>query len=221
MIDRGKQLMRVNVGCGRSPTAGWKNFDNSLTVRLAKIPLLIDCLAAARILDHAQRDFAAFVKSSEIQYADAARHIPLPSGTVDTLYSSHMLEHLYPESARTFLVEARRVLRSGGWLRLALPNLELLVEQYLAHRDADVFVQSSLLASPPCSGLIGRLRSLIAGDRHHLWMYDGRSLCKLLTTCGFVDAQALPPGVTRIPEAEPLNLAERVDESLYVEARNP
>jgi hypothetical protein len=28
--------LRVNVGCGSSPTPGWVNFDNSLSVRAAR-----------------------------------------------------------------------------------------------------------------------------------------------------------------------------------------
>ena len=28
-------MKRINIGCGSSPTAGWNNFDNSLSVRLA------------------------------------------------------------------------------------------------------------------------------------------------------------------------------------------
>ena len=32
--------VRVNVGCGSSPTPGWVNFDNSLSVRAARWPLL-------------------------------------------------------------------------------------------------------------------------------------------------------------------------------------
>jgi hypothetical protein len=33
-------MIRVNIGCGQSPTPSWKNFDNSLTVRIAKSSLL-------------------------------------------------------------------------------------------------------------------------------------------------------------------------------------
>jgi len=32
--------MRVNIGCGQSPTPGWINFDNSLTVKIARSSLL-------------------------------------------------------------------------------------------------------------------------------------------------------------------------------------
>jgi predicted SAM-dependent methyltransferase len=40
-----------------------------------------------------------------------------------------MIEHLDRREARSFLAEARRVLRPGGVLRLAAPDLSRLVDQ--------------------------------------------------------------------------------------------
>ena len=49
-------------------------------------------------------------------------------------------------------------------------------------------------------------------------MYDEGSLCALLKDAGFVEARALPPGQTTIANPGALNLREREEESLYVEA---
>ena len=32
--------VRINVGCGMTPTPGWTNYDNSLSVKLARRPIL-------------------------------------------------------------------------------------------------------------------------------------------------------------------------------------
>jgi predicted SAM-dependent methyltransferase len=214
-------MMRVNLGCGDMPTQGWRNFDNSPSLRLAKVPFLTECLGALGLLNAPQRKFATFARGARIEYADATRRIPLPDDSVDAIYSSHMLEHLYPEQARSFLREALRTLRRGGIIRLAVPDLEKLAKRYLAHGDADLFMKSSLLADPPRYGLAERLRLLMIGSRHHLWMYDGRSLCRLLTSCGFVEALPMRPGSTGIAEPGALDLSERADESVYVEAEKP
>ncbi|CAA9217761.1 MAG: hypothetical protein AVDCRST_MAG93-305, partial [uncultured Chloroflexia bacterium] len=51
-------------------------------------------------------------------------------GTVDILYSSHMLEHLDRDSARRFLHEAYRVLKPGGAIRIVVPDFALLIDRY-------------------------------------------------------------------------------------------
>jgi hypothetical protein len=66
-----------------------------------------------------------------------------------------------------------------------------------------------------------RLRWLVAGFRDHGWMYDGPSLCRLLQTAGFVDVGEVSAGHTMISDPGELNLREREDESVFVEARAP
>jgi len=51
-------------------------------------------------------------------------------------------------------------------------------------------------------------------------MYDGKSMVRLLTKAGFRDPQILPPGSTLIKDPGSLNLWERKEESVYIEALN-
>ncbi|MCC6621337.1 MAG: methyltransferase domain-containing protein [Deltaproteobacteria bacterium] len=164
-------------------------------------------------------DLVVAASSSGIEHADASGRIPAADGSIDVVYSSHMLEHLPRSVARHFLGEVRRVLVPGGIVRLAVPDLALLIAEYQRHGDADRLMASSLLTAEPGSGLRARARAWIAGPRHHQWMYDGASLVRLLGELGFTDAHVVPAGTTRIPEPGPLDLYERADESLYVEAR--
>tara|TARA_B100000902_G_C26437580_1_gene494502 strand:- start:152 stop:307 length:156 start_codon:yes stop_codon:yes gene_type:complete len=48
-------------------------------------------------------------------------------------------------------------------------------------------------------------------------MHDEDSLIKLLSSCGFKDVVALPPGQRNIPNERNLDLHERKKESVYVE----
>jgi hypothetical protein len=132
-----------------------------------------------------------------------------------------MFEHLDRSQARAFIAEARRVLKPGGRLRLAVPDLERLASAYLADGDADTFVERLLLATDPPTSAADAVRQVVIGPRNHRWMYDGRSLCALLSDQGFSDVRVVPPGVTHIDRPEPLNLFERADESVYVEATRP
>jgi predicted SAM-dependent methyltransferase len=203
----------LNVGCGGSPTPGWVNIDNSPTVRLAAFPWLWP------LLPPPSRSFAQRAHDFGVIWGTATR-LPQKDGLADALYSSHMMEHLDRREAAVFLKEALRVLRPGGVLRLALPDLGRSVTDYLEHRDADRFVTEIFMGTVRPHTPAQWLRHIITGPRHHLWMYDGPSLVRLLTNAGFVSARVLAPGETMIPDAQALNLAEGGD-SVFVEAIRP
>jgi SAM-dependent methyltransferase len=141
--------------------------------------------------------------------------------SVDAIYTSHMLEHLDRAQARRFLAEVYRVLIPGGIVRVSVPDLGRLAERYRIAGDADAFVEGLLMFTTNPSTWRQRLRLALVGFRHHLWMYDASSLTKLLLACGFVEAASLPAGTTHIPSPGQLNLREREEESIYVEAARP
>jgi predicted SAM-dependent methyltransferase len=215
------RYVRINVGCGQTPTTGWRNLDNSLSLRLAKIPLLPELLYKSRLLEESQYQFIQFAKFNRIEFGDATKGLPISSGSVDVLYSSHMLEHLDKTEAKLFLKEARRVLRSGGIIRLSVPDLHKQVQKYLEFGDADAFIASTLVCQSKPKTIMQRLRILIVGARHHNWMYDGPSMVRLLSLMGFKEPCVLSAGTTMIGNPGELNLFEREDESVYLEAFNP
>ena len=210
--------MRINVGCGSTPTEGWTNFDNSLMVRLVKIPGLVTALSRAHVLGQHQLVFARVAREANISWANAARRLPVPSSAAEAIYSSHMLEHLDRREALRCLGEFHRVLTFGGILRIAVPDIERLARRYLESLDADRFIESTLLAQDRPTGVLGLLRALVVGPRHHMWMYDARSLVRLLESCGFSEVRAVPPGESAIPNPGALDLHERADETIFVEA---
>lgn len=212
-------LVRVNIGCGQTPTRGWRNFDNSFSLRLSKIPLLPDLLHQLGFLESSQYRFIRFARENDIEYGDATKRLPIESRSVDVLYSSHMLEHLDRNEADRFLKEVFRVLRPGGIIRIVVPDIKKQVAQYNETADADAFIEATNLCVRRPRSLAQRLRLLLVGTRHHQWMYDGNSLSNLLEKHGFLKAEVLPAGQTRIHDHEPLDLRERFSESVYVEAK--
>ncbi len=210
--------IKVNAGCGLSPTPGWLNFDNSFSVRVAALPLVPSALRHTGFLGAKSGELAELAREGSIRFANAAARIPCTSGSVAAVYSSHMIEHLDRAEARAFLVEVKRVLQPGGVVRIAAPDLFQLVNAYLTTGDADEFVAGIHMGLDRPAGLRGWARWTLVGPRHHLWMYDGGSLAQLLTAAGFEEAAVVPPGLTSIPEPGKLDLAERAAESVYVEA---
>lgn len=66
---------------------------------------------------------------------DVRRRLPFADASVDAVYHSHLLEHLDAAEAKSFLRECRRVLRSDGTLRVAVPDLEGIAAAYLSELD--------------------------------------------------------------------------------------
>lgn len=213
--------MRVNIGCGKTPCKGWRNFDNSISVKLSRILFFDVLLYKLKIIDGNQYTFIKTCRENNIEYGNVAKKIPLANNSVEVLYSSHMMEHLDRDSANHFLSEARRVLRPNGIIRLALPDLKKLVEEYIQSEDADKFLTSTHLCHPAPKSWIHKFKFLLTGIRYHQWMYDGQSLRKLLESHGFIKILVIPAGETRIPNPGLLDLKERSSESFYIEAECP
>lgn len=74
-------------------------------------------------------DYTAY--SKEVIQHDLSKGIPLKSQTVDFLYNSHILEHFNKKDGHNLLLECKRVLKKGGILRIVVPDLKCLAEEYL------------------------------------------------------------------------------------------
>lgn len=130
-------------------------------------------------------------------------------------------DYLDQNEAEKFLREALRILRPGGIIRIAVPDIKKQIAHYNESGDADAFIAATHLCMPRPRSIALRLRLLLIGTRHHQWMYDGNSLASLLHKHGFVKADVMPVGQTKIHDYEPLDLEERTSESVYVEAGKP
>lgn len=209
--------VRVNIGCGRTPTDGWVNMDNSPAIKLANAPIRYRLAKTFKLLNQDQIENIEWNRQNKITFADATKSIPLEENSAECIYTSHMIEHLPREGVLKFLSEALRVLDDDGVIRIAVPDLRIAVDSYLASENADDFMSDILVQAPPINTLRQKISLFMSGYRHHLWMYDGRSLCRLLESCGFQNVQVCADGYTQISNPNGLNLHEREDKSVYVE----
>tara|TARA_B110000027_G_C16003367_1_gene248572 strand:+ start:69 stop:713 length:645 start_codon:yes stop_codon:yes gene_type:complete len=209
--------IRVNFGCGMTPTEGWVNYDNSFAIKLANSSFLYLLAKSLRILSVAQIENVEWNKKHKIYFADATKKIPLRDNSVECLYTSHMLEHVSREGVIVFLKEVMRLLEVNGVLRVAVPDLRIAINNYLSEEDADSFMKGIHVEAQPISKLIDKFRLFVTGYRHHQWMYDGKSLCILMKNSGFRNVRVYKKGQTSIKNPKGLNLFERSEESVYVE----
>jgi precorrin-6B methylase 1 len=79
-------------------------------------------------------------------------------------------------------------------------------------------MKKSLLYFIKPKSLLEKIKFFIVGARHHMWMYDKESLSNLLTENGFKNPVILNSGDTLIKDPGSLNLKEKEDESIFIEA---
>lgn len=59
--------------------------------------------------------------------------IPFEDGAFEVVYHSHVLEHFPKDKAGLFLTECGRVLKPGGIIRIAVPDLERIAANYIKY----------------------------------------------------------------------------------------
>ena len=210
--------IKINFGCGTTPLKGWVNLDNSFSLFLSKFPIIVLLLKNLKLLSFSQIQLIYFYRKSKIKSANADKKFTFINNTVDIIYTSHMLEHLSRIKAFEFIKECHRVLKKDGVLRIVVPDFKKQIDQYLINQDADEFLEKSLIIAPPLITFKDKLRVLFLGYRHHQYMYDSRSIIKLIESAGFKKVCELPPGKTLLHDPRGIDLSERKDESIYVEA---
>jgi hypothetical protein len=67
---------------------------------------------------------------------DLRRELPFADASFDAVYCSHVLEHLSRAEGPALLARLRRVLRPGGIVRVAVPDLAAMARQYVEIVDA-------------------------------------------------------------------------------------
>jgi predicted SAM-dependent methyltransferase len=164
-----------------------------------------------------------------VRVHDAAKGLPYADSSLQHVYTSHFLEHLPPRIAKRLLRECHRVLVAGGILRVVVPDLLALCQEYITAvtRDdngsrlaADQLIERTALRSLNAgdTGWLSFLRSLWGRDGHY-WMYDEHSLAARLEEAGFQNVIRRRFGESAIPHIECLDIPARAEESLYLEGK--
>jgi predicted SAM-dependent methyltransferase len=75
-------------------------------------------------------------RSPSVQQHDLSKGIPFADNTFDLVYHSHVLEHFSKGQGLTFIEECYRVLVPGGYIRVVVPDLEMIAKLYLLNLAA-------------------------------------------------------------------------------------
>ena len=213
-----KNSRYVNIGCGASPIQGWINYDFDKFIFFAKINMIRLLLKQFYFIPDDYKIFMDQVIKYDICFANAGEYIPEKDCSVDVLYSSHMLEHLDQSETDIFMKESKRILVSGGVIRIIVPDFDILINDYSVNNNPQNFVDNSCLVGEKPKSLIKKLQYLIQGHGWHYSMYNKKTLIALFKKYDFNEIKIINPGETRIAVPNGLDLFAHGGYSLFIEA---
>jgi len=208
----------INIGCGIHQINGWINYDFNVFIFFAKVSILRKILNRLKFIPDGYKEFMDQVIKENIHFANAGKHIPERDNSVNVIYSSHMLEHLDKEETIQFLKEARRILVSGGIIRIVVPDFDKLINDYKENNNPEKFIDDSCLVGKKPKTILKKIQYLIQGHGWHFNMYNKHTLVDLFTRNGFKEIKIIDPGETRINNIDGLDLFVFSDVSLFLEA---
>jgi predicted SAM-dependent methyltransferase len=175
-------------------------------------------LGAGRHLDEGWLSSDLVPLARAVIYLDATKPFPLPAASFDFIVCEHMIEHVSLAKARSVLAECRRILRHGGVLRIATPDLRQLMRM-MSDRAQDEETQyyiSSLNSEDPAipdSDAANPVYTLnrVMHDWGHQFIYDEDTLTTLLLDTGFIDVTRCAHAVS---EHTPLQGIDRHQEEV-------
>lgn len=171
----------VQYGCGLSAPNAWINFDSSPTLRIQKIPLF-------GLLFRQQLNT---VFPDNILVGDIVRGLPIENNSCDGIYCSHVLEHLSYEDFKIAIKNTYVILKTSGFFRLVMPDLEELIKNYNHRKNINapeasiIFMKHSKLGLEKSGkGFMNQLTNAFGNSRHQ-WMWDKDAAIMELKQAGF------------------------------------
>jgi predicted SAM-dependent methyltransferase len=159
-----------------------------------------------------------------VEYGDIVKGLPVAADSCESVYCSHVLEHLCLADCRTALRNVYRILSPGGIFRLVLPDLRFCIEEYAASSSQDAALtflrRSGLGQEQPARGL-RQFLVLWLGNSSHLWLWDYESMAAELTDAGFCDIRRAAFHDSQESCFADVEDQERWQDCLGIECRRP
>jgi predicted SAM-dependent methyltransferase len=152
-------------------------------------------------------------------WLDVRCGLPFASNSVDSIYSTHVIEHLYPDELEKLLGDCARVLKPGGGMRVIVPSLSNAILAFQQNRR-DWFYDGF---PRHYDSMGGRFSNFVFCDGQHRSAFDLSYLDEVLRKAGFREVVESAEGQSRVygesvPAFEPGDGAAALPHSVYVEA---
>jgi SAM-dependent methyltransferase len=197
---------KINLGAGLAVAPGWTNIDGSLNSLVANFPRIFHVLSyyfSGSRSFYSKDEYCKILYENQFMHHDIKFGVPFNDQTVDYIFSSHFLEHLYLNDAKHLLRDCYRALKKGGRMRISVPDLEYAFDLY-KKGEAERMLSSYFFINDD---------SFFA---QHKYMYDYTILSSILNEIGFVNISRSEYREGDFPDVNLLD--NRKEESLFIEA---
>jgi len=162
ILPPNNNLLKINIGSFKNMFhMGWINLD------------ILD------LTDWAKKNCYKFIQCNVI------RGLPFNNDSVDSVVSSHMLEHITYSEAMVFLQECYRVMKEGAVLRISVPDTKKLVTEYIK----DALGTHDEINEPCAKTDLESIKLWTLLCNNHSAIYDEISLGRFLEKAGFEKVQ--------------------------------
>jgi predicted SAM-dependent methyltransferase len=189
---KSRRGMKIHLGCGNTLKAGWVN---------------VDCYPPP------------IEPGCEVFVTDMRSGLPFPDRSVQTIYSEHLFEHFPINTTREMLLpECFRILSPGGTIRVGVPDGELWIDAYVAHRSTG---EKSRFVAQEATSMMAV--NAIARSYGHWFLWDYETLRHTFEQAGFARLRKARAGDTQFSEFESHDQTDpwRVAQTVYVEGVRP
>lgn len=141
------------------------------------------------------------------------RRLPFKDGSLQRIYSEHVLEHVSFETGIRFLRDANRALAPGGVIRIAMPDLDDLIDGYQGDWRRFDWVNWPQHAFIRTRAEMINIAFRWWGHKH---LYNQEELLRALAEAGFSQVRFVERGWSEM--ADLCGLERRLDSKLVAEA---
>jgi predicted SAM-dependent methyltransferase len=177
-LTKGKRKIKLNIGCGTDYKKSWINIDNNSDHNIEKLDLNWD-----------------------LRYP-----LPFEDNSVDFIFNEHFFEHITPEEALPIMQDLKRVLKPGGVMRIAMPDLESVVSHYLhvpLNKDHVIKDYHFEHVKTPAEWINMSFRWW-----GHQWLYDWEELQRRLMEAGFTKMKRCKLHKSKYKDLEDLEIRQ-------------
>jgi predicted SAM-dependent methyltransferase len=207
------QVRKLHLGSGDNLLPGWLNSD-------AFVP---------SSFTHALKSASRYI------FLDVCQPFPIENDSVDYIFHEHVIEHLNYHQGQFMLKECFRILKPGGRIRIATPDLQVFVRLYGEEINTDqqhylneyVRFNSEVWSADLAHARRNQSAFVINHALRawgHQFIYDLPTLSDAAKTVGFVETKRVEPQIS--DDGHLSNLEFRKDfvgifDALIVEAKKP
>jgi predicted SAM-dependent methyltransferase len=145
-----------------------------------------------------------------VVYLDATRRFPFDDNTFDYIASEHMIEHIDYAGGLAMLHESFRVLKPGGKIRIATPDLRVITELCSSEKTdiQDEYIDT--ITNTLFPEVVECKDVFVVNNAFRFWghqfLYDPETLKVALARCGFEDFIDCKPGSSDDPHLHDIEL---------------